>query len=139
MARIPNTVSVVGGVVTVRAVRGPAMPLEQTGNRQIDTLQRSLVARMGPAVSCPIVDGNLFEDVPFLSGVDKVVTHGLGRNWRGWVITKVDVYNVFCFSAQPSSLDKFQVTLQAAADCTASVWIFGVLLYMCRHVLRWTI
>jgi hypothetical protein len=62
---------------------------KRTGQPLVDEAILSVEDRVFSLEKTPLLDGRLIEDVELEMGVATMVRHGLGRVWRGYVITKM--------------------------------------------------
>lgn len=96
-----------------------------TDNRDIQRLQDSLESSLSFVGSCPLIDGLLLEDVKLKEG-DNSISHGLGRELRGWIITRQSqVSSIYDKQASNPTKDKF-LTLSSSTspDVTVDLWVF---------------
>jgi len=73
----------------------------------------------------PIIDGALLESQPFAAG-DTVISHTLGRKWRGYVITRIRSgipATLQDASTQPSDPTK-QLAVTSASAFVGDAWVF---------------
>jgi hypothetical protein len=121
--RLPFTVTTVGTTVK-KIVRALAARVERFDDRGLDALQRNLLALLLAAALLPIGEGNLIKDVAFTAGAPVVIAHYLERAYVDAIVLTPSAPARFSKVAQAAALDSKQVTLQADADCTASVYVF---------------
>ena len=71
--------------------------------------------------SLPICDGLLLEDVALTTGTTNLVSHGLGRVPRMWIVAGKDA---FADIKEVSSPDPVTIlALQCDANCTVNLWV----------------
>jgi len=96
-----------------------------------DSLQREVQRLSEFLDKCPLLDGELIEDVPIRprsGGVaqDTIVSHNLGRDYKGFIFVKLGS-SFTPFESPTLNKQKSKrlilTTLNSAGD-TASVWIF---------------
>jgi len=89
-------------------------------------MQTALVtatSKQGLGATSPIFDGVLIEDVSLPSSKDTQVPHGLGRRWRGFIITSLTLQSIIILAAKQQDPTKF-LSLYTNSSTTASFWIF---------------
>lgn len=128
MPRIPTTVTPRGDGTNIQSqARGPSIPEQKTGNRQIDDLQRQQREGSAPIRSLPFADGNLIADQQFTAGVAKRIEHKLGRPYRGFIqmnLRGATVSALFRPLTSDGDLAKFHITLTASATALFDVWVY---------------
>lgn len=69
---------------------------------------------------CPILDGNLVEDVSLSSGSNSI-NHKLGRNPVGYLVVKSEngVDDLYMTSSNRSN-----ITVYSSNACVVSIWVF---------------
>ena len=71
-----------------------------------------------------IIDGLLLKNISLVSGTDKIIQHGLGRQWLGWIpVRKSATCDIFESSTINSALQS-TIILRASANVTISLWVF---------------
>jgi len=84
-----------------------------TGDDRLDSIQNGLENSFRSIEACPLLDGKLLEDVVLAIG-DNNVPHKLGREVKGWVITRV--------KGEPAGATAETVTTQAATTAIDHSW-----------------
>lgn len=88
----------------------------------LNKVQENVQQAVEPLIACPLVGGQMLQNVRVLSGQANMVPHKLGRKPRGWFVVspkqEVSVWEEF--SELPSSMLK----LQASATATINIWVF---------------
>lgn len=69
-----------------------------------------------------LLDGVLLSDIALTSASPTLINHKLGRDYQGYIITKLNANSVVyeTTSTYPSK----HLTLSCSADCTISIYIF---------------
>lgn len=97
------------------------------------TLLYELVAGLGdwftdnfPISNPPIINGQLLERVNLVGGfVNNVIPHTLGRDWVGWIITRMGFATTLGEPLAGQSEPKDQsLVLRSQSDTTVDIWIF---------------
>lgn len=97
--------------------------VEQTTDRQVNTLQQNARALTMAVTSLPWANGTVSGPVTFTAGQTLTLDHGLGRAVRGYlVIDCYDGYATFKRVPQTPLLDSKTVQLQSENACTATFW-----------------
>lgn len=102
----------------------PAFRPEKTGQPMLDRIQAFLTRLRDTLAIVPFLDGKRVDNVTVTT--TKIVTHGLGREMRGYIVLKsygvggeVPLYN------GPGPDPKNQVEFAAGANaCTVDLWFF---------------
>ena len=102
-------------------------PIRPPDQPELVRAQDNISAAMARVVACPILDGVLIEDVVITTSVN--VAHGLGRAWRGYLITKkntnANVYSPTASNTSPAALLPLTASLgTGVANVTVSLWVF---------------
>ena len=87
--------------------------------------QDNISAAMARVVACPLLDGVLLEDVTITTSLN--VTHGLGRAWRGFIITKINANATIRAATDPSPAAFLALTASlgtGVANVTVDLWVF---------------
>lgn len=130
-ARIPTTVvTLPNGVIRRSSAAVPLQGAVQTGDRALDEVQTRMRAENAPAGGLPFGNGNMIKGVAFVATVPKVIQHGLGKPYAGYLVmniisTAADVLPRRVTPDPDGALAKFQITLTAAVTCTADVWVYA--------------
>lgn len=112
-----------------------AAPLNFTGVRQTDDTSRQVQSLVRASVECPLLDGVLLEIDPstssvgiaFTAGQVRTLAHGLGRRWRGFLVTSETGASASLLRAtRAAATDSASITLThgGAAACTVTLWVF---------------
>ena len=65
---------------------GPALPRQQTGDRQTNALQEGIRSSTAQAKGHPLAAANLIENVSFSGAGTRLIAHGLGHAFRSALI-----------------------------------------------------
>lgn len=71
----------------------------------------------------PFLDGVLVENIAIITGAAKLVSHGLGREPRGWLVVKKNA-NATVWETTTMISYQNQMTLNSSANVTLSLWVF---------------
>jgi hypothetical protein len=89
--------------------------------KDFDLLQNRWKALLDPIVANSIIQGNQINSIMLNVGVPKTIATGLNRTQLGWIITD-QLSNANVWRTQPFNSNN--ITLQASADTTISIWVF---------------
>lgn len=78
---------------------------------------------INPALSCPLVKGQLLKDVELSNG-QTVINHLLGRKLQGWFIVGIDAAATVYDSQATNQTPQLTLVLNSNAVCTANLWVF---------------
>lgn len=126
--RVPTIRQAIGSVSKTSQPRGiPAATLQQTGDRQVNDLQRAIAGVTLPLRAHPHGNGLYVQKAQaFTAGGTVTIQHGLGRAFQGFEVKNVQG-NYSRFILVPNNdanLDKRQIKIQSEAACTADVWVY---------------
>jgi len=105
----------------------PPAPIQQSGDRQQNDLQRQLALTVQAMKSHPHGNGLYVASArSFTAGGILTIQHGLGRAFQGFEVKNVaGNYSRFqLISNNDANLDKRQIKIQSEAACTADVWVY---------------
>lgn len=105
---------------------GNTLRREQTDDRQVNNLQRNIDSATQTLRDSPYGDGNLVTSVQLTVGTPSTVSHGLGRNLKGWVIHSLQAAEwvlVFVSSRDNTKSVTFD-SFGNASTCTFDVWFY---------------
>lgn len=92
--------------------------------REVNQLQENVEQVLSPIIDKEILDGILIKDVQLVTGQDNIVSHLLGRDLVGWIVTR-QKSNAVVWDSQDSSTSKSRtLTLNCSANVTISLWVF---------------
>lgn len=92
-------------------------------DRDLQMVQDSAATVFNIINNKQILDGVLIEGVVLLNASNPTsVSHGLGKEPRGWIVVKKDA-NADVYSSA-STTPKSTLNLNATADVTISLWVF---------------
>lgn len=104
-----------------------ALRREHSGTRAGDNAQRLAQEVARRANGCPFFVGVAVKGVTFAAGVDKLVSHGLGRRPQGVIVLRDYGTNVCTgvgeSTTQPTDVTK-QIKLRSPVACTCDLWFF---------------
>lgn len=98
-----------------RETRLETLPLQR--------LQASVKEALAPLLSSPIASGRLVEGVE-LSATTTRVPHGLGREWRGFQVTRIDAAATVYEDVSQNDTPGRTLPLKASVACTVSLYVF---------------
>lgn len=70
----------------------------------------------------PILDGRLIENIALATGTRKVINHGLGRRFRGYIVVRRDAGAIIW--SEDATDESKELWLQASANVNINLWIF---------------
>jgi hypothetical protein len=76
-------------------------------------------------ISNPLINGILLTKIVLKTALgDNIVSHGLGRNYIGYVVVNNNNAAVVYTSGTTNTLPGLNIILKTTADCTVSLFIF---------------
>lgn len=133
--KVPTTVSSASGTSQTSS-RVPAVPREQTGDRQTDRIQQNAAQSSAAARALPYGDGLVIvKDVLISSTNPTLVAHKLGRAYVGWELKRIRpipgatvALPLYCEAASPDASKWLKINnvsvAVAATDFIADVWVW---------------
>jgi hypothetical protein len=87
----------------------------------LNRLQTTIDDTLRPLVQNPMLDGVLLPDVALVVA-GTAVSHGLGRPWRGYIVTRRGVHETVATGVSVD--DSRVIVLTASAPVTVDLWVF---------------
>lgn len=112
-----------GGIVREHMAT-KAIKREVSGDRQVNSLQRSIAKATAQLRNGPFGDGNEVDNIVLKAGVPQAVNHGLGRAVRGWVRLREQGVSATAGVVEVASDPTRSVTLLAGNDVTLNIFFF---------------
>lgn len=105
---------------------GPALSLEQSGDRQLNQIQQSQRQSTAQARGNPFANGTLLEGLALVTG-SNTIQHQLGIPVRGMILGALYGPGSIAFALGPSPATTCVLTLSGAMSgkVTADVWLYG--------------
>lgn len=95
----------------------------KTDNEAVDKALRPIEADLARIKEHPLFRG-VYLDVDLVTGTPKRITHGLGRPWQGWFVTRNDA-DTGPYEVNRSSTDrKRELWLQAGGNVSLTIYLF---------------
>lgn len=94
-----------------------------TNDITVQKIQDSLGVIFNNIFKCPFLDGNEVT-VSFTQNMDQVISHGLGRNYKGFIPLNQNNFGLIKISDTPNTDQKQKIILQATNSLVTSIWIF---------------
>lgn len=113
----------------------PELEIQHGGTEEVERLQENVKKFAKPLEDNPLLDGRLIENAtqrgaatPGLGVGVNHIEHGLGRNLRGWVITRLygpppanpNIYDTQATNPTPGQT----LELVSAQICNVDLWVF---------------
>jgi hypothetical protein len=92
-------------------------------NEEVTRLQSHLKQTLAPLLDLPIQDGVLIQDIS-IETTDTLVQHKLGRNYEGWIVTRLKDNAVIYESTTSNANTDIHIILKGSAACTADLYFF---------------
>lgn len=90
-------------------------------DRDLAELQDRLAEFAQQVSECPLLVGQVVEDIEITSGTPETVYHKLDRTPEGWIVVRQSASaSVF----ESGTYDSTEITLDASANVTISVWVY---------------
>lgn len=87
----------------------------------LQQIQDAIAQALNPVLALPIVDGRLIENVALGTGGVNLVTHGLGRPPKLWMLARVNAdCRIWETTARTTDL---QLALNTSAPVMVSLWV----------------
>ena len=92
-------------------------------NQEVNRLQSHIKTTLNPLLQLPISDGILLKDQD-IATTDTRVNHGLGREYEGFIVTKVNANAVIYESTTANPSKDLYILLKAGSTATADIYFF---------------
>ncbi len=95
-----------------------------TQNSDLDRLFQNVARFAAQFTNKPVLDGLLLDSITLTSGSPTTISHGLGRDIQGWIVTGINANaNIWALAANQSGPSRTLV-LNTSANCVASLYVF---------------
>ena len=96
-----------------------------TNNKDLEQVQDSVEKKFGELDGLEILNGRLLKDVAITHSVTNKVPHGLGRRYKGYIVTKIDEKVVVkVVPADDTAPEKFIPLTVVSYSATVDLWVF---------------
>lgn len=92
-------------------------------NREVSQIQDAIVDAIDPLLALPLSDSNFLENVDLTTG-SNIVSHGLGRDLRGWIVVRKDADESIYDTQDSNSLPALTLMLVSSGAVTVSLIVF---------------
>ena len=97
-----------------------------TDDESIESVQNSLENSFRSVEACPLLDGHLLEGIGLVNG-DNSIAHKLGRELKGWIITRhrETGSNIVDRQKTNTATDRtLRLNSSLAGTVTVDIWVF---------------
>jgi len=97
-----------------------------TDDESIESVQNSLENSFRSVEACPLLDGHLLEGIDLVNG-DNSIAHKLGRELKGWIITRhrETASNIVDRQKTNTATDRtLRLNSSLAGTVTVDIWVF---------------
>ena len=94
-----------------------------SSDRELNELQLRLRRVLAPVTGATVLDGVLIESVALSATVNNVA-HGLGRAYRGWIVTDRDANQTVYRDGTSTADPVLFLPLLAGGAVTVDLWVF---------------
>ena len=97
-----------------------------TDDDSIESVQNSLENSFRSVEACPLLDGHLLEGIDLVNG-DNEIDHKLGRDLKGWIITRHRETPSDIIDRQTANAQSDQILILnsgAGGTITVDIWVF---------------
>ena len=97
-----------------------------TDDDSIESVQNSLENSFRSVEACPLLDGHLLERIDLVNG-DNSISHKLGRELKGWIITRHRETTSDIIDRQTANAQSDQILILnsgAGGTITVDIWVF---------------
>ena len=92
-------------------------------NEEVTRLQSHIKTTLNPLLELPISDGVLIKDLSIATS-DTLVEHKLGRDYEGFIITRLKTNSVIFESDTANVFKDRKIILKASATATADIYFY---------------
>ena len=96
---------------------------DDVNSRTINSLQDQIVDNLNPLLALPLSSSNLIQDQVLAIGSNRI-NHGLGRNLRGWIVTRNNANATFYDTQASNPLPALTLLLTSSAVATIDLIVF---------------
>lgn len=96
----------------------------KTENNELRQVQDSVASVFAKLTDKIVIDGLHQTGIDIISGTQKIVNHGLGRDLKGWFITLRNANAVVWDSQATNKTPSRTLILNASANVTVDLWVF---------------
>lgn len=93
-------------------------------SREINKFQQNVEEFVGQFFKDPILDGVLLKEVVLTTGSVNEISHNLGRDLRGWVVTRKKGDSRIWDSQDSQTFKQRFLSLNCSANVTVDLWVF---------------
>ncbi len=90
----------------------------------LSTLQANIKEILDPISANPILAGHFINNVALVTGAQNKISHGLGRNIVGYIVTNQTALAFIYAVPGEQSLPNRTLVLEASADTTVNLYVF---------------
>ena len=94
-----------------------------TEDAEVNRLQSHIKTALNPLLELPISDGVMLKDQT-IETTDTEINHGLGREYEGFIITRLKTNATIYESATDNPSKSLYILLKASGTATADIYIF---------------
>lgn len=96
---------------------------EDINSRTVGGIQDNIVDALNPLLALPLSSSNLIENQVLASGSNSI-NHGLGRNLRGWIVTRKNANEGLYDTQATNPLPAFTLLLTSTGTVTIDLICF---------------
>jgi len=100
-----------------------SFPKLNVTDRKLNQIQDNLSGALNPLLNLPLNDSNFLEELTVIIG-SNILSHGLGRNLRGWVVVRNDSDVTFYDTQKDNPLPEKSLWLVASGPAKISLIVF---------------
>ena len=93
-------------------------------NEEVKRLNDNCAVSFDSILPFPMLSGIIIPNIIMLSGIDKIINHGLGVPYTGWFIIRQNAAASIYESSTVNTLQDLQIILKSSANVTVSLFIF---------------
>ena len=94
-----------------------------TEDAEVNRLQSHIKTTLNPLLELPISDGVMLKNQT-IETTDTEINHGLGREYEGFIITRLKTNATIYESATDNPSKSLYILLKASGAATADIYIF---------------
>ncbi len=100
----------------------PTLKRLTTTDTLLNKIQDNTESAIAPLLKDPSNFGNQLKKIQLIVDQDNIISHKLGKDYSGWIITNLDT-NAVIWSV-PTKSPSLNLVLRTSASCTVSIKVY---------------
>jgi len=91
---------------------------------EVSKFQNNVEEVLQSIISCPITNGVLLKNINLLSGQDNAVSHGLNREYVGFMVVRPTANSNVWESSSSNNRKNLTINLRCSVTSVFDIWVF---------------